>query len=473
MKVSIIILSLLWFSLCYGQHSIVLEGATLIDGTGNPPLSNSVIVIQGTRIIAVGEQGKIETPKDAKKINVRGKYIMPGLIDCHIHYGEPRDLVQLLAWGVTSANCMFESTDQALEMEKRTASDTIHSPQIYATAPIFTCEHGWWWGEGFPIDSTINRFPKTPDEAREQVRKVKAKGIKRIKIMYDDMGWCRDSLPRLSKMDKDIMKELYDEAERDGMLTEVHVPQLADAQEVLKSGYPHLMFRGVGVAFAHGIIDDTISVRISSRYHLTWLAMPGVLMGFLGKDIYYVPTFCVFEFLADVRAFMRNALSDERFRFALNDEVVEKYTSKSYYDHYDKTYPNSQFVREHLSILNLNLKKLKESRYVAMGTDMWAFPGIGAHLELQYMVNAGMTPMQAIVSSTQTGGLFLTAPKFGEELFEQTNSPMGTIAKDKIADLLILDANPLEDIRNTRTVRTIIKHGIIFDHQQLVEESKR
>ena len=62
---------------------------------------------------------------------------MPGLIDCHIHYEQPRDLVQLLAWGVTSVNCMFESTDQALAMEKMTANDTIHSPQIYATAPIF------------------------------------------------------------------------------------------------------------------------------------------------------------------------------------------------------------------------------------------------------------------------------------------------------------------------------------------------
>jgi imidazolonepropionase-like amidohydrolase len=103
-----------------------------------------------------------------------------------------------------------------------------------------------------------------------------------------------------------------------------------------------------------------------------------------------------------------------------------------------------------------------EHANVVLGTDMWAFPGIGAHLELDYMVRAGMTPAQAIVSATSLAAKFL-----GEDRVK------GSIEAGKQADLLILEGDPLKDILNTRTVREIIKRGIVFDHEALVEESKR
>jgi hypothetical protein len=303
----------------HSQQPIALVGATLIDGTERKPIENSVIILHGTTITHVGTKDDVIIPQSAKVIDVSGKYIIPGLIDCHIHYEQPRDLVQLLAWGVTSVNCMFESTDFALEMEKKTADDSIHSPQIYATAPIFTCEGGWWYGEGFPIDSTVNRFPQTPDEAREQVRKVKAKGIKRIKLMYDDMGWCRDPLPRFNKMKKEILEAFLDEAGKQDLCVVVHAPQLKDAMDVFNAtpyrvkwhgdfGFPETRF----AALAHGVLDDTLSWETAK-------------MTVRPKGIMYVPTFCVFEFLADVEGFMTNALGDERFAGALPEETVRLY----------------------------------------------------------------------------------------------------------------------------------------------------
>ncbi len=474
MKTLIVAVLMLLVSVSYAQQPIAIVGGTLIDGTWGAPIQNSVVIIQGTKIIAVGTNENTRIPDGAQVIDARGKYIMPGLIDCHVHYEQPRDLVQMLAWGVTSVNCMFESTDQALEMERRTANDTIHSPQIYATAPIFTAKGGWW-DEGFPIDSSINRFPATPEEAREAVRKVKAKGIKRIKLMYDDMGWCRDTLQRLKKMDKNVMAALVNEAEKQDLLCEVHAPQLSDAKQVIDvEANPR------GLAFVHGITDQSMASFSGSS--------TTVGDKLLGYHLWYVSTFCVFEFLADTRGFMKSVLDDERFRTALPADVVRRYASEEYYRQYQERYPNITYLRSHLPLLRENLKRqIGFSETIPLGTDMWALPGIAVHLELEYVVQAGMPPNLAVIAATNQAANFLgegrrkkikpaklsgVEKKINRDSSRVEHGKIGTIEVSKQADLLILEANPLEDIRNTRSVRTIIKHGKIFGHQRLIEESK-
>ncbi len=422
------------------QNLVAIEGGTLIDGTGRPPVQNAVVVIRDRTIVAAGALDEVPVDDDARIVDASGQFIMPGLIDCHIHYDSPRDLVQLLAWGVTSANCMFESTGKSRVVERRTDPDAVHSPRIYGTAPIFTTEHGWWWGDAFPVDSAINRFPKAVDEAKEMVHRAKGMGMRRIKLMYDDMDWCRDPLPRLEQMNPEIMIALISEARASGLISEVHAPKLIDAMAVVDAG---------ASALAHGILDVPLDSVSGGKIR--------------DGGLYYMPTFCVFEFLADVEGFMRNALGDERFRSALPAEVIRRYSGSDYYDHYRATYPNVSFVQAQLPVLRANMKLLAdEHAKVVLGTDMWAFPGIGAHLELDYMVRAGMTPAQAIVSSTSLAARFL-----GED------GSKGTIEPGKQADLLILDGDPLMDILNTRTIRQVIKRGIVFDHDALVEESKR
>ena len=460
------------------QNPIVLVGATLIDGSGGPPVPNSAVMIEGSKITHVGlsesmiingqlarkirtPQGMIDIPESAGVYDVSGKTLMPGLIDAHIHYdGVKRDLVQMLAWGVTSVNCMVEETDRARALEKETAPDTVASPQFYATAPIFTAKHGWWWGKDFPDDSSLNRFPSTPAEARAQVRRAKAKGIKRIKLMYDDMRWCRDTLAPLVRMNKNVMAALLDEAGRDGLVAEVHAPQMKDAREVLASGFSkkrktaaqdtsaHIEEIG-SFGFAHGILDDTLS--------------DGFVKSMLSKHAFYIPTFCVFEFLANTPKFIGLATGDSRLQAALPESVYYKYNSQAYFDHYRKTYPNTAFVNSHLPILRRNAKVLLAHHVpVVLGTDMWAIPGYGVHLELEYMVQAGFTPMEAIVSATKMGARFL-----GRE------STLGTIEAGKQADILILNAIPTQYVPNTRSVWKIIKQGMMYDHQELIDESRK
>jgi imidazolonepropionase-like amidohydrolase len=411
------------------QKKFILRGGTLINGVFDRPLKDHLVVVEGGRITGVGKQSKLIIPQDAEVIDVTGKFIMPGLVDAHVHEESKADWARYLAWGVTSVNCMYENSDTALERESWSQRDTTRAPRIFAAAPVFTAKGGWWEGDGFPVDPSVDRFPETPDEARAAVRALNAKGIRRIKLMVDDMGWCRDPLPRLKKMDPAVMAALLDEAKKLKILAEVHSPMLADAAAAVAGG---------ALFLAHGIVDERIDAPL----------VDAILSG----DGYYVPTFSLYRFLAGADTFMAQVFSDERFRGSLPPETVAALTGPEYAARYRERYPNAGYVRSHLGVLSDNFSSLVNNyAQVAMGTDMWALPGIGAHVELESMVKAGMTPMQALISAT-----FLSAKAL--RIFSKT----GTIEPGKDADILVLDADPLADIRNTRSISMVVKLGKIY-----------
>ncbi len=424
----------------HSQRRFVLEGATLINGIFDRPLRDHVVVVDGGRITGVGRRNKVIIPQGAEVIDVTGKFIMPGLIDVHVHEESVADWPLFLAWGVTSVNCMYENSDTAMEREAWSRSDTLAAPRIYPTATIFTARGGWWEGEGFADDPAVNRFPGNPAEARAAVRALHARGITRIKLMVDDMGWCRDPLPRLEKMDPAVMNALLDEAKKLRIAAEVHAPNLADATAAVNDGATSLV---------HGIIDR----RLDAPF------IESVLAG----DVFYVPTFSLFHFLASPEGFVGRVLADSAFRGALPPEVVAKLTAPEYAETYRGRYPNQAYVAGQLGVLDANAATIAGNyAQVALGTDMWAFPGIGAHLELESMINAGLSPMQALTSAT-----FLSAKML--RILPRT----GTIEPGKDADILVLDADPLADIRNTRSIAMVIKRGKIFSPGSLLGATGR
>ncbi len=412
-----------------GQGRFVLKGGTLINGIFDRPLKDHLVVVDGSRITGVGRPKKVIVPAGAEEIDVSGKFIMPGLIDAHVHEESIEQWPAYLDWGVTSVNCMFENSDTALARETWSMSDTVLSPRIYATAPVFTTRGGWWEGEGFADDPSVNRYPENEEEAREAVRKLREKGIRRIKVMMDDMRWCRDPLPPLKAIDPGVASALLGEARQLGLTSEVHAPEKAMAATAIAGG---------ANALVHGVLDDWFgAVEIET---------------FLSQDMFYIPTFCLYYFLADVDSFMAGAMADPRFRNSLPPETVERLTGAEYSARYRSRYPNTENVRSHLDRLDANATTVAGNYgQIAMGTDMWALPGIGAHLELEYMVKAGLTPMQALTAATFLGAKFLGVLK-----------TTGTVEAGKDADLLILDADPTADITNTRSISMVIRHGKIY-----------
>jgi imidazolonepropionase-like amidohydrolase len=365
-------------------------------------------------------------PAGTEVITADGKWIIPGLIDAHVHAESDDDLKTMLHWGVTSVRLMAEdvAAAHALAAASRERRDI---PEVFPAAPIFTAKGGWW-DQGEPADAHVDRFPKTAEAARAAVRKAKELGSTEIKLMLDDMSWCRAPKLPLPRMKADVTKALIEEARHQGLRATVHAPKITDAQEAIADG---------ATALAHGVIEplDDATIAVMKK-----------------RSIFYIPTMDIFEFLADARAFVDRVFSDPSVTQPIGGlpaETIARYRTPEYSAGYRRRYPNFESVKRSLPALRENLRRLHAAGVpVALGTDMWAFPGLGVSIEMDLYVEAGLSPLEALRSATLS-----SAQSLGIE------RDRGTLAAGKRADFLVLSEDPLRDVRNVRKISVIYKNG--------------
>lgn len=435
MKTCIVVLSmLLVLSAAYGQRSVVLTGVTMIDGVTSTPNSDVTIVIVKGKIDGVGRGRQVMIPPAADTIDLSGKYIMPGLVDVRAKVRDYSDLTRYLAWGVTGVNCVLPTTDRALEFGRRLSADTLPEPSVYLTAPVFTAMDGYVGAEA-GLDTALNRFPETPDEAREAIRKVKAKGIKNVEVIYDDMEWCRSPLPKYKRLKLEVALALLGEARKQGLVVIVQAPRTKDAKDLVEAGTQ---------IFCPGFIDERVDA--------------GTILSELEYHLFYTPSAAWYEYLLDGEGMIARVLSDERFKGSLPEALLRQYAGTAYISQFRARYPNTGYLRAQLPIFRANtMSSMGNVVLISLGTNMEDFPGIGAHLELESMVSSGLTTMQAIVAATNLGAQALNA------LEER-----GGIEIGKKADMIILNADPLSDIRNTRSIWKIVKDGKFYSPAELL-----
>jgi imidazolonepropionase-like amidohydrolase len=406
--------------------TIAFRGATLIDGTGAPARENSLIVVTDGRIASVGAstpKALAALPPATKVVAAEGKWIVPGLIDAHVHAESDDDLKTMLSWGVTSVRLMAEdaAASQKTAADARTRSDV---PDVSPAAPIFTAKGGWW-DQGEPPDANLDRYPATPEAARASVRKAKALGSAEIKIMLDDMAWCRSPKPALVKVSPAVLDALIGEARAQGMRATVHAPNLEDAKAAIAAG---------ATALAHSVIDPLDDATIAAMK---------------ARPVFYLTTLDIFEFLADTRDFVERVLSDPMALRRLPSDVATRYRAVDYAETYRERYPNYEFIRRRLPVLADNVRRLRAAGVpVALGTDMWAFAGLGVSIEMDCLARAGVPPLEVIRAASQTAARSLGL-----------DADRGTLQTGKRADLLILTADPLRDVKNVRAIDAIYKNG--------------
>ena len=407
---------------------LAFRGATLVDGTGAAPIANALLVISDGRILSVGPttpEALKALPAGTELVAAEGRWIVPGLIDAHVHAESDDDLKTMLGWGVTSVRLMGEDVAAAKSLASASRVRQ-HIPDVFPAAPIFTGQGGWW-DQDQPPDAHVDRFPATPAAARFAVGRAKELGSAEIKLMLDDMGWCRDPKPRFPGMAAPVAAALLSEAGKLGLRATVHAPNLSDAKEAIAGG---------ATALAHGVLDPIDDATITAMKR---------------RPVFYIPTMDMFEFLADTRAFVDRVLSDPAVMESnlLPKKILARYRSREYSDGYRERYPNFENVARHLPTLRENLRRLHAAGVpVALGTDMWAFPGLGVSIEMDLYVRAGLTPLDAIRAATRTAARSLGI-----------DADRGTLEAGKRADFLVLSANPLEDVRNVRRISAIYKRG--------------
>jgi imidazolonepropionase-like amidohydrolase len=414
--------------------TFVLTGATLIDGTGRPPLDDAVIVIEAGRISRVGPRATTPTPANATIIDGRGKFVIPGLADMHNHLqngsipGPPQDLVsnlsRLTSLGITT---VFNPSVPLAEFARlRTASaQTPAAARFFGTGPIVTVK-GDFFGAAVGAPT-----PATPAEAIAVVNTLKAAGVDAIKTQRDDFGWASTFVNGL--MPLDVLTALVQEAHRQGLKVFVHAPKLALAREALTAGVDGLM---------HGIIDEPIDEAF-----LALMKTNGAV---------YVSTQGLFEDVADIAAWTRRLAPYWEQAALQPPDLPASLASPAAVKQFQFLAGNAAFTRGRLGVARGNLKKVFDAGVpIVLGTDtgfVGVLIGVSTYVELELLVEAGLRPQDAIRAATLNA-----AGMIGRE------KDLGSVEAGKLADLVILDAKPLEDIRNVRKIYRTVKGGVVYE----------
>jgi imidazolonepropionase-like amidohydrolase len=415
-------------------RSVLLRDVRLIDGTGAAPREHVSLLLRDGRIAAIGGAG-MTAPKGVVVKELAGKTVMPGIISAHSHLGLLVDNAESSGTAYTRENVTAE-----LKQFERYGVTTIMSlgvnrDLVYALrdeqragrlggATIFTAGRGIGVPGGAPglpaAPDQIYR-PSTVEEARKDVDELAAHHADIVKIWVDKV---HGTVP---EMKLEIYKAVIDESHKDGLRVAAHEYALEDAKRLVADGVDVL---------AHSVRDRLVDDAFvqEMKQHGVW----------------YVPTFTVdesFYIYAEGPSFMHTAF----FQQAAGPALMAKLNSAAYGD---KVMGDPQTAQHESDFATgqKNLKKLfKAGVHVGFGTDSGALPGripgFSEHRELELMVQAGLTPMQAITAATGDNAKLLHA------------DDRGTIAVGKRADLLVLDGDPLTDIRNTRKIAAVYHDG--------------
>ena len=389
-------------------------GARIIDGTGAAAVENGVLVVRDGRIEAVGASDSVNVPADAEQIDVSGQTIMPGMVNAHGHvnniqgltavdYSEAQVESQLglyARYGVTTVFSLGGDGPESMTVRDRQDSADLEQARIYVAGDIVT--------------------GPSPEEAREQVAAVAASGANVVKIRVDD------NLGSSTKMTQETYQAVIEAAHEHGLKLTAHMYYLEDAKGLLEAGADLL---------AHSVRDVEVDDEL-----VTLLRDTGVC---------YCPTL-----MREVSTFVYESrpdwFDDEFFSKEVDPAVIAALDSEARRE--QSSSPGAQTYKAQLEVAKANLKTLSDAGIpIAMGTDTGPaarFQGYFEHGELALMVEAGLTPMQAIVASTSSAAQCM-----------EVDADLGSLLAGKWADFLVLGANPLDDIANTKTLETVYIAG--------------
>jgi imidazolonepropionase-like amidohydrolase len=428
------VLALLMCADAFAQEATVLTNVTIIDGTGGPAQHNRTVVIKGDRIQSISA-GHEHTPSSAKVIDLHGQTIMPLIINTHGHLGLTKGSTQSAAnqtdenirhqllryqeYGVGAILSM--GTDGKRFAEIREESRRGAPPG----ADVYTAGMGFGAKNGVPpaaMGFTEVFRPETPAEARSEVAQQAPKRPDFIKVWVDDF-W-----GRYPKMSPEIYGAIIDEAHKNGLRVAAHVYHLEDARLLVADGVDVL---------AHSIrdadVDDALIAEMKKR------------------NVAYIPTLSLDDF-AFAYGDSPKWVEDPFFTAALDPGMLEMITSPEYIA---KVQSNKVTALEQAALPQAmrNLKKIYDAGIlVAAGTDSGATPirirGFAEHVELALMVQAGLTPIQAITVATLNAAKLL-----------HIEDQYGMLTAAKKANFIVLEKDPSQDIHNTQTIRAVWKDG--------------
>ena len=430
----------------------VFEGARLITGDGSAPIENSAFVVTNDRITQIGRRGEVTVPPGAKRVDISGKTVMPTMVDLHGHFGFQNipagtmsketftrenliDHMQRLAFhGVGAAVGVGDLVDRSDMHGGRTGWGDVPlklREEVVPGAALFrTSGAGMAWpgsgAQGDPSRVDVSYPVSTPAEARAAVDDYVKTKPTFIKIWVDDRRGTKKTLT------PDLYRAIADEAHKFNVPVAVHNVKLADAKELLRAGVEGWLHTPVRDG---DVVDDEIVGIVKDRIARNDRPQMWITLSMITSWMY-------------LAGGTRPAwLDDPLLRATYSPEQIEKYWGEPL----KKMTPDAVArVKKNFENDGRNAMKLRAAGMrVVDGTDTGQnrfLIGYFNHIDLESMVAIGMTPMEAIVAATRDGA-------------EIAHLDTGLVAPGKNADFIVLDANPLESISNTRRINTVYLRG--------------
>ena len=421
---------------------MVFEGARIIDGNGGPPISNGALVVQDGRLVAVGARGAVQVPAGATRVDVSGKTIMPAMINAHVHMGyegyttwgarnhTPENLLDHLQreafYGVAAATSVGSSpTEMSLQFQKDQQAGKFPPVARYLFMPGMAPPNG---GPDHILRVATNELHvvnevTTPAEAREAVQRMDKQGIRHVKLWYDDRG---NTYPKLSP---EVMQAIIDEAHARKMTVHAHAIQMADQKAVVAAGADVL----VHMVQRQPLDQEYLTLLREKRPYWATVISLGDPVEVCNKDPFFEEAMPP-SVVAKIRATMDRA------------SLVPSCGPL----------PSTASERERQMAINFP-KMIEAGVKLVLATDTGIHPGhtfgSGEHVELARWVQLGLPTSEAIVAATKTPA----------ELMGLTD--LGTLAPGKRASFIVLDGNPLENIRSTRKISDVYLDGVKFDRE--------
>jgi len=436
-------------SVVTGQESILaITHVNVIDGTGTPALADMTVIVQANQISQIGKSGTTSVPKAARIVDGRGKYLIPGLWDMHVHeiFGEwlPEDekVIPLLfvANGVTGVRDMGGDLEPLKKWRARIAAGQLIGPRMIIAGPM--------------LDGPVPQFPssapvKDAAAGRKIVDDLQKNGADFIKIQ--------------SLIPRDGYFAAADEAKKVGIVFAGHVPDKVRATEASNAGQKSVEHL-TGVFEGCSTVEDELMAaprgpgrgRFLSTYDPE--RAKALIALFAKNQTWQVPT--LYWERGEWLIEQTNTGPDPLAKYApaaWRDRIWPMFTRdimKGWST--DPVADREKFFQAELKMVG---EMNKAGVPILVGTDTAAgvrvYPGFSLHEELELLVQAGLTPMQALQASTANAAKYLGL------------ADTGTIEKGKRADLVLLDSNPLQDIKNTRKIQSVVLAGRYFSRADL------
>lgn len=387
---------------------IVFKDINLIAMTSRKVEEKKSVYISNGIIKQIGNFNDLDFPEDAAIVDALGRYLLPGFNDMHVHTYDIKDFSLYIASGVTTVRHM-SGEDIHLERKEQLQNRSIQGPHLYTSGPLTDGPGAHWPGSKIITD---------PDKVEDYIIQLKEDGYDFVKV-YE-------------KLNREVFYKIMKVAGEYDMPVAGHIPKSVFASEAIDLGMTSVEhFEGYDI-WATGESMDEI-VRLTAK-----------------SGIWNCPTLIL----------LRNTEEHRRQteKYSIESIPELKYVDPENIDYWKKGWEFNYFYKEKVQFLKLIYKA---GANIVSGTDQGFFnpyivPGFGLHTELELMNKAGLTPYDVLVTTTVNPAIML-----GIE------DKAGTIEVRKMADMVLLDKNPLEDIKNTTTIRGVMIRGEWFDRKRL------